>query len=175
MRITHSIPTNLMTISNRPSCVVVPRHMLGVPAVKNVHCDENREELYAFENNNGTANLGAKKLVGSQNRRLLFLKVHTYLHEFTSKYSLARRFGNNKKYLSLKYTISYMKTYILASVIPSRISAKLYYLHIINTYVRHYKNSSAGGTLNCSPVHICCYRITIVWMSDIICILFTCL
>ena len=88
---------------------------------------------------------------------------------------MARRFGNNKKYLSLKYTISYMKTYILASVIPSRISAKLYYLHIINTYVRHYKNSSTGGTLNCSPVHICCYRITIVWMSDIICILFTCL
>ena len=79
MRITHSIPTNLMTISNRPSCVVVPRHMLGVPAVKNVHCDENREELYAFENNNGTANLGAKKLVGSQNRRLLFLKVPTYM------------------------------------------------------------------------------------------------
>ena len=78
MRITHSISTNLMTISNRPSCVVVPRHMLGVPAVKNVHCDENREELYAFENNNGTANLGAKKLVGSQNRRLLFLKVPTY-------------------------------------------------------------------------------------------------
>ena len=61
-----------------------------------------------------------------------------------------------------------MKTYILASVIPSRISAKLYYLHIINTYVRHYKNSSGGGPLNCSPVHICCYRITIVW----ICIIF---
>ena len=79
MRITHSIPTNLMTASNRPSCAGVPRHMLGVPVVKNVHCDENREELYAFENNNGTANLGAKKLVGSQNRRLLFLKVPTYM------------------------------------------------------------------------------------------------
>jgi hypothetical protein len=39
------------------------------------------------------------------------------------------------KYLSLKYTIFYMKTYILASFIPSRISAKLNYLHIINTYV----------------------------------------
>ena len=50
-----------------------------MPAVKNVHCDENREELYAFENNNGTANLGAKKLVGSQNRRLLFLKAPTYM------------------------------------------------------------------------------------------------
>ena len=30
---------------------------------------------YAFENNNGIANLGAKKLVGSQNRQPLLLKV----------------------------------------------------------------------------------------------------
>ena len=34
---------------------------------------------YAFENNNGTANLGAKKLVCSQNRRLLFSKAPTYM------------------------------------------------------------------------------------------------
>ena len=73
--------------------------------------------LYAFENNNGTANLGAKKLVCSQ-KRLLFLKAPTYM-SLQSKYSLARRFGNNKKYVSLKYAISYMKTYILASVMPS--------------------------------------------------------
>ena len=73
---------------------------------------------YTFENNNGTANLGAKKLVCSQNRRLLFLKAPTYM-SLQSKYSLARRFGSNKKYVSLKYTISYMKTYISASVMPS--------------------------------------------------------
>ena len=75
---------------------------------------------YAFENNNGTANLGAKKLFCSQNRRLLFLKAPTPTYmSLQSKYSLARRFGNNKKYVSLKYTISYMKTYISASVMPS--------------------------------------------------------
>ena len=49
------------------------------------------------------------------------------------------------EYLSLKYTIPYMKRYILASVIPSRISAKLNYRISANSFRGNYNFLEVGS------------------------------